>query len=161
MARVERDEATEEGVRACVRESSPPSSLVLSPFLRHLLSFLPSTLPPSLPPFLPFNSPPRSPLPLWYRRKYTHFCAFSPSLHLATRSGNPLGFTGWSNVADALVRVTSITSLNGCCKCAAIRTGGLYHLDIASTEIGVWAARFLERSASTLNTLDFRCHGMG
>jgi hypothetical protein len=60
-------------------------------------------------------------------------------------------------VADALERVTSLTSLNGCDKYAAIRAGGLAKMKLGGTELGVWAAGFLERSGSTLTTLDLRC----
>ncbi len=60
-------------------------------------------------------------------------------------------------MADALERVTSLTSLNGCGQYAAIRGGGLAELNLAGTELGVWAARFLERSAPTLTALDVRC----
>ncbi len=61
-------------------------------------------------------------------------------------------------MADALERVTSLTSLNGCDKYAAIRAGGLRELTLdGKWELGVWAAQFLERSSSTLTTLDLRC----
>ena len=60
---------------------------------------------------------------------------------------------GWAAVADALERVTSLTSLNGCGHYAAIRAGGLRELELDGTELGVWAARFLERSGSTLTRL--------
>ena len=59
-------------------------------------------------------------------------------------------------MADALERVTSLTSLNGCDQYAAIRAGGLANLELEGTELGVWAARFLERSCDTLTELDFR-----
>jgi hypothetical protein len=51
----------------------------------------------------------------------------------------------------------SLTSLNGCDQYVAIRAGGLRELNLRDTELGVWAARFLERSASTLTSIDFRC----
>ena len=73
------------------------------------------------------------------------------------RRGNQLGVAGWAAVADALERVTCLTRLNGCGDYAAIRAGGLRELYLYGTELGVWAARFLERSASTLTTLDVRC----
>ncbi len=73
------------------------------------------------------------------------------------RRGNQLGVEGWATVADALERVTCLTSLNGCNKYAAIRAGRLRELNLDNTELGVWAARFLERSASTLTKLDIRC----
>ncbi len=60
-------------------------------------------------------------------------------------------------MADSLERVTSLTTLNGCDQYAAIRAGGQAGMDLGGTELGVWAARFLERSASTLTTLDIRC----
>ena len=59
-------------------------------------------------------------------------------------------------MADALERVTGLTRLNGCEHYAAIRAGGLRELDLSGTELGVWAAQFLERSAATLTTLDVR-----
>ena len=59
-------------------------------------------------------------------------------------------------MADALERVTGLTSLNGCDRYAAIRAGGLREMQLGGTELGVWAARFLERSAATLTTLDVR-----
>jgi hypothetical protein len=71
--------------------------------------------------------------------------------------GNRLGVVGWEAVADALEHVTSITALNGCCQCAAIRAGGQAEMKLGGTELGVWATRFLERSVSTLTTLDLRC----
>ena len=74
------------------------------------------------------------------------------------RRKNQLDVAGWAAVADALERVTSLTSLNGCDKYAAIRAGGLRKLELdGKWELGVWAARFLERSGSTLTTLDLRC----
>ena len=68
-----------------------------------------------------------------------------------------MGVAGWAAVADALERVTSLTSLNGCDQYAAIRAGGLAEINLDSTGLEVWAARFLERSASTLTRLDLRC----
>ncbi len=70
---------------------------------------------------------------------------------------NALGAAGWAAVADALEGVTCLTSLNGCDKCRAIREGGLHELNLYGTELGVWAARYLPRSASTLTELDLRC----
>ena len=65
-------------------------------------------------------------------------------------------------MADALERVTSLTSLNGCDQFPAIRAGGpklrLDKLDkLGDTELWVWVARFLERSGDTLTELDVRC----
>ncbi len=72
--------------------------------------------------------------------------------------GNQLGLAGWAAVADALERVTALTSLNGCGQYAAIRVGGLRELTLKKEwELGVWAARFLERSGATLTWLDVRC----
>jgi hypothetical protein len=71
--------------------------------------------------------------------------------------GNQLGLAGWAAVADALERVTCLTSLNGCGQYAAIRAGGLREMQLGGTELGLWAARFLERSGATLTTLDVRC----
>jgi hypothetical protein len=70
---------------------------------------------------------------------------------------NELGVAGWAAVADALERVTSLTSLNGCDEYASIRAGGLTAMKLGGTELGVWAARFLKQSGSTLTTLDLRC----
>ncbi len=60
-------------------------------------------------------------------------------------------------MADALEGVMSLTSLNGCGQYAAVRAGGLRELDLGRAELGVWAARFLGRSAHTLTRLDVRC----
>ncbi len=90
----------------------------------------------------------------------SHLLSFPPTpslpLVLAPR-GNQLGIAGWAAVGYALERVSSITSLNGCDKYAAIRTGGLQALNLSGTELGLWASTFLERSASTLTRLDVRC----
>ncbi len=59
-------------------------------------------------------------------------------------------------VADALEGVTSLTSLNDCDTCRAIRAGEQTELLLGWTELGMWAARYLECSASTLTTLDLR-----
>ncbi len=59
-------------------------------------------------------------------------------------------------MADALEGVEFLSSLNGCDKYAAIRKGGLQDLDLRHTELGLWVARFLERSSSTLTKLDLR-----
>ena len=60
-------------------------------------------------------------------------------------------------MADALERVTSLTSLNGCGQYGAIRAGGLRELKLNKEwELGVWSARFLERSGATLTALDLR-----
>ena len=71
--------------------------------------------------------------------------------------GNRLGVDGWAAVADALERVTCLTRLNGCDEYGAIRAGGVREMRLGGTELGVWAARFLERSGSTLTSLDVRC----
>ena len=71
--------------------------------------------------------------------------------------GNRLGFDGWVAVADALERATCLTRLNGCGEYGAIRAGGVREMRLGGTELGVWAARFLERSGSTLTTLNVRC----
>jgi hypothetical protein len=68
-----------------------------------------------------------------------------------------LGVAGWAAVSDALERVTGLTSLNGCGDYAAICAGGLKELTLNKEwELGVWAARFLKRSARTLTKLDVR-----
>ena len=75
---------------------------------------------------------------------------------------NQLGVEGWAAVSDALKRVMSLTSLNGCGQYAAIRAGGLAELELKQEwELGVWAARFLERSGATLTALDVRWRGGG
>jgi hypothetical protein len=68
-----------------------------------------------------------------------------------------VGVAGWAAVADALERVTSLTSLNGCDQYAAIRVGGVSSMELEGTGLGVWAARFLDRSALSLTMLDIRC----
>jgi hypothetical protein len=91
------------------------------------------------------------------------FCVLLDELHfltsVAVRRGNQLGADGWKAVADALEGVTSLTSLNGCrSQVAAIRKGGLRELTLTKEwELGVWAARFLDRSASNLTRFDIRC----
>ncbi len=57
-------------------------------------------------------------------------------------------------MADALELLTSLTSLDGCDQYSAIRTGGLQEIDLNFKELGMWATRFFERSASTLTKLD-------
>ncbi len=59
-------------------------------------------------------------------------------------------------MSDALERVTSLTSLNGCAQYAAIRAGGVAEMALSGKELGVCVTRFLERSASTLTKLDVR-----
>ena len=71
--------------------------------------------------------------------------------------GNELGADGWTAVADALEGCTSLASLNGCDTCRDIRQGGQTEMLLNGTELGVWAARYLPRSASTLTRLDVRC----
>ena len=73
--------------------------------------------------------------------------------------GNQLDVAGWFSLANALDRVTSLTSLNGCAQYAAIRAGGLRELKLEKEwELGVWAALFLNRSGtgSTLTSLHVR-----
>ncbi len=70
--------------------------------------------------------------------------------------GNQLDVAGWAEVADALEHITSLTSLNDCTDYAAIRKGGLKEMELDLTELGVWAARFFEKSAKTLTLLDVR-----
>jgi hypothetical protein len=79
-----------------------------------------------------------------------------PLTPVASGRGNQLDLAGWAAVADALERVTCLTSVNGCGQFAAIRAGGLREMQLGGTELGVWAARFLERSGATLTTLDVR-----
>ncbi len=84
---------------------------------------------------------------------------FARTLRVRWARGNKLGADGWTAVADALEGVASLTSLNGCDKCRAIRAGGQTELKLAKTELGVWAARYLPRSASTLTKLNLRQTG--
>jgi hypothetical protein len=70
--------------------------------------------------------------------------------------GNQLGVAGWKEVADALEHIPSLTSLNGCTDYEAIRKGGVKKMELEETELGLWAARFFERSAKTLTMLDVR-----
>ncbi len=75
----------------------------------------------------------------------------------AIRRGNQLGVSGWTAVADALEQARSLTSLNGCDLYAAICAGGMKEMKLEQEwELVVWASRFLERSSSTLTTLDIR-----
>uniref|UniRef100_A0A7S0QMM4 Uncharacterized protein n=2 Tax=Cryptomonas curvata TaxID=233186 RepID=A0A7S0QMM4_9CRYP len=74
---------------------------------------------------------------------------------------NQLGIAGWAAVGDALERVTSLSSLNGCCQYTAIRTGGLREMALGGSELGMWVARFLERSAPTLTRLDVSYNALG
>ncbi len=90
------------------------------------------------------------------REKERESCG--PLTPVAALRRNQLGVAGWAAVVDALERVTCLTSLNGCGQYAAIRAGGLRELTLEQEwELGVWAARFLERSGATLTTLDVRC----
>jgi hypothetical protein len=59
-------------------------------------------------------------------------------------------------MADALESVTSLTSLNGCDQYAAIRAGGVVEMQLGGMELGLWVARFLERSSGTLTTFNVR-----
>ncbi len=71
--------------------------------------------------------------------------------------GNLLSCSGWLAVADALEQVRCLTRLNWCGEYGAIRAGGMREMLLGETELGVWAARFLERSGSTLTRLHLRC----
>ncbi len=74
------------------------------------------------------------------------------------RSDIQLGFEGRVAVADALDRITSLTSVNGCNQYAAIRKGELAELKLhGEWELAVAVARYLPRSGSTLRRLDVRC----
>ncbi len=80
----------------------------------------------------------------------------SPHLPSDTCRGNKLGFVGWSAVADALEAIMSLTSFNGCDQYTNIRAGGMLVMNLENTELSVWGALFLRRSASTLTKLDLR-----
>ncbi len=74
------------------------------------------------------------------------------------RRGNQLDVAGWAAVADALMGITSCTSLNGCDQFAAMREGGLRVMTLEREwELGSCAWKFVERSSSTLTKLDVRC----
>ncbi len=88
---------------------------------------------------------------------FSLLCAFQKPV--SVHRGNQLNVAGWAAVADALERVTSLTSLNGCGQYGGIRAGGLRELKLNKEwelPVGVWAARFLERSGATLTVLDLR-----
>ncbi len=70
---------------------------------------------------------------------------------------NQLQDAGWTAVANALVGVTSLTSLNGCDQYKAIRHGEQTEMMLGGTELGVAVARYLPLSSSTLTALDIRC----
>ncbi len=59
-------------------------------------------------------------------------------------------------ISDALEAVTSLTSLNGCTRYAAIRAGGQRELRLGGTEIGLAVVRYLPRSTYSLIALDLR-----
>ena len=83
----------------------------------------------------------------------------SAHVEMAVCRGNQLDAAGWAAVADALERVTTLKSLNGCGQYAAILDGGMKKMTLEKEwELGVWATRYLERSASTLTVLDIRYH---
>lgn len=75
---------------------------------------------------------------------------------VSTCRGNELCVGSWAVVADALERITSLMSFNGCDQVAKIRTGCVKEMLLGKTELGVWAARFLEKSSATLTKLDLR-----
>jgi hypothetical protein len=77
------------------------------------------------------------------------------------RRENQMGVEGWAAVADALERVTCLTSLNGCGQYAGIRAGGMREMELSETELAVWAMLFLERSAETLTEFNARCQKWG
>jgi hypothetical protein len=69
-----------------------------------------------------------------------------------------MSVVSWAALSDALERITSLTSLNGCGQYCAILFGGMEELTmVREWELGVWAVRYLERSAATLTRLDLRC----
>jgi hypothetical protein len=69
-----------------------------------------------------------------------------------------VGAAGWTAIADALEAVTSLTSLNGCDRYAAIRAGRQTELALCGEmELGVAVARYLPCSADSLTKLDLRC----
>ena len=70
--------------------------------------------------------------------------------------GNQLDVAGWNEMANALDHIPSLTSLNECTDYAAIRKGGVKKMELDETELGLWAARYFEKSATTLTMLDVR-----
>ena len=70
---------------------------------------------------------------------------------------NRLSVAGWAAVVDALEFFTSLTSLNDCDLYSAIRVGGETDINLLDTDLALWAAPFLERSASSLERLNFWC----
>jgi hypothetical protein len=75
---------------------------------------------------------------------------------------NPsLGVDGWNAIADALKGLTALTSLNDRVsnygECLSICEGGQTEVLLQYSQLGLWAAQHLERSASTLTSLDLRC----
>jgi hypothetical protein len=97
--------------------------------------------------------------PIIMARDEGTFCSWSyyTSSHFAPRE-NQLGVACWAALSAALEQVTSLTSLNGCDQYSAIRAGGLAEINLLEEwELGIWAARFMGRSASTLTKLDLRC----
>ncbi len=85
--------------------------------------------------------------------------SYFQSSHSSLRE-NQLDVACWTSLSEALEQVTSLTSLNGCDQYAAIRDGGLAEIKLLKEwELGIWAARFLGRSASSLTKLDLRCEG--
>jgi hypothetical protein len=81
------------------------------------------------------------------------------SLILCLYAGRKCGVdgVGWTAMAEALEAVTSLTSLNGCARYAAIRAGGQSELVLDSKwEAAVAVAQYLTRSSGTLTTLDLR-----
>ncbi len=57
----------------------------------------------------------------------------------------------------ALEGCTSLSSLNGFSEYQQVLSGGIRKLDIDSKELGVAFGPYLERSASSLATLELRC----
>ncbi len=82
-----------------------------------------------------------------------------PSDQLLGRQ-NRLEADGWTAVIDVLEGITALTSLNlsPSSWMRAISEGGQTEILVNQEyELGVFVLRYLERSASTLIRLDFRC----
>jgi hypothetical protein len=84
------------------------------------------------------------------------------ALNRGTGRGNGLDSAGWDVVADSLVGITSITSINGVDGCGPLFEGQQTEINLTGkrlreNEAIAVVARMLLRSAGTLEKLDLRC----
>ena len=70
--------------------------------------------------------------------------------------GNGIEKDGWNALMDALINCPQLSTLNGCAAYAALVAGGCEALNLSGYEIGLAAERLLQRSASTLTSLNLR-----